>query len=111
MNKTIIPLAMAATLMGALGSCSNQEQTLIDKPEFKAESRIFDITALEALGRVSGPAVSPDGKKVLYSVSYESVELNKSNNELYVMNVDGTDVHRLTRTPQSESQAVWINGG
>lgn len=111
MNKTVIPLAMAATLLTGLAGCTGTGTQLIDKPEFKSANRTFDIEALEALGRVSGPAVSPDGKKVLYGVSYESVEQNKSNNELYVMNIDGTDATRLTRTPQSEGQAAWINGG
>lgn len=111
MNKTVIPLAMAATLLTGLAGCTGTDTQLIDKPEFKSANRTFDIEALEALGRVSGPAVSPDGKKVLYGVSYESVEQNKSNNELYVMNIDGTDATRLTRTPQSEGQAAWINGG
>ncbi|MDO5332818.1 MAG: S9 family peptidase [bacterium] len=111
MNKTVIPLAMAATLLTGLAGCTGTGTQLIDKPEFKSANRTFDIEALEALGRVSGPAVSPDGKKVLYGVSYESVEQNKSNNELYVMNIDGTDATRLTHTPQSEGQAAWINGG
>ena len=111
MNKTVIPLAMAATLLTGLAGCTGTGTQLIDKPEFKSANRTFDIEALEALGRVSGPAVSPDGKKVLYGVSYESVEQNKSNNELYVMNSDGTDATRLTHTPQSEGQAAWINGG
>lgn len=111
MNKTVIPLAMAATLLTGLAGCTGTDTQLIDKPEFKSANRTFDIEALEALGRVSGPAVSPDGKKVLYGVSYESVEQNKSNNELYVMNIDGSDATRLTHTPQSEGQAAWINGG
>lgn len=111
MNKTVIPVAMAATLLTGLAGCTGTRTQLIDKPEFKSANRTFDIEALEALGRVSGPAVSPDGKKVLYGVSYESVEQNKSNNELYVMNIDGTDATRLTHTPQSEGQAAWINGG
>lgn len=111
MNKTVIPLAMAATLLTGLAGCTGSGTQLIDKPEFKSANRTFDIEALEALGRVSGPAVSPDGKKVLYGVSYESVEQNKSNNELYVMNIDGSEATRLTRTPQSEGQAAWINGG
>lgn len=111
MNKTVIPLAMAATLLTGLAGCTGTGTQLIDKPEFKSANRTFDIEALEALGRVSGPAVSPDGKKVLYGVSYESVEQNKSNNELYVINIDGTDATRLTHTPQSEGQAAWINGG
>lgn len=111
MNKTVIPLAMAATLLTGLAGCTGTGTQLIDKPEFKSANRTFDIEALEALGRVSGPAVSPDGKKVLYGVSYESVEQNKSNNELYVMNIDGSNATRLSHTPQSEGQAAWINGG
>ncbi len=112
MNKLIIPLAMSATLLtGALSSCCDNCQKLIDKPDFKSANGIFDIEALEALGRVSNPKVSPDGTRILYGVSYESVEQNKSNNELYVMNTDGSDVRRLTTTPYSENEAVWIDGG
>ncbi len=103
---------MSATLLtGALSSCCDNCQKLIDKPDFKSANGIFDIEALEALGRVSNPKVSPDGTRILYGVSYESVEQNKSNNELYVMNTDGSDVRRLTTTPYSENEAVWIDGG
>ena len=55
--------------------------------------------------------MSPDETKILYGVSYESIEENASNRDLYVMNVDGSDAKRLTRTPKSENNAVWINGG
>ena len=101
---------MSATLLGA-ASCSQktEEGAIIEKPAFEPPADgIFNIEALEALGRVSNPQVSPDGSKVLYGVSYESVEQNKSNNELYVMNIDGSDARRLTTTPASEGDAVWI---
>jgi len=113
MNKLIIPLAMSATLLAGMTSCGGNccDGKLIDKPDFKSADGIFNIEALEALGRVSNPQVSPDGKRVLYGVSYESVEQNKSNNELYVMNADGSDVKRLTETSMSENDAVWIDGG
>ncbi len=109
MNKSILPVA-AASLMAIATGCGQQEE-LIDKPDFHPTSDIFDIDALEALGRVSNPQVSPDGTKVLYGVSYESVELNKSNNELYLMNLDGSDVKRLTKTAVSEQEAAWIDNG
>ena len=57
------------------------------------------------------PVVSPDGKKVLFGISYESVEQNTSNRDLYVVNVDGTDTQRITRSEKSENNAVWIAGG
>ncbi len=109
MNKSLLPVA-AASLMALSTSCGQQEE-MIEKPDFESTTGIFDIDALEALGRVSNPQVSPDGKKVLYGVSYESVELNKSNNELYTMNLDGSDVKRLTKTANSEAEAAWIDNG
>lgn len=111
MNKLIIPIAMAATLAGVTTGCADRQQ-LIEKPDFNvAADRLFSIDALEALGRVSGATVSPDGTKVLYGISYESLEQNKSNNELYVMDIDGNNIKRLTNTPGSEGDAVWIDGG
>ena len=88
-----------------------EETDIIDRPDFKSATGIFDIDALEALGRVSEPRVSPDGKRVLFGVSYESVPQNKSNRDLYVMNIDGTGVTRITKTAQSETSAVWIDNG
>lgn len=88
-----------------------EETDIIDRPDFKSATGIFDIDALEALGRVSEPRVSPDGKRVLFGVSYESVPQNKSNRDLYVMNIDGTGVTRITKTGQSENSAVWIDNG
>lgn len=88
-----------------------EETDIIDRPDFKSATGIFDIDALEALGRVSEPRVSPDGKRVLFGVSYESVPQNKSNRDLYVMNIDGTGVTRITKTAQSENSAVWVDNG
>ncbi len=113
MNKLIKPIAMSTAMLMAC-ACSGPEKAdekIIDKPDFKSQNGIFDIEALEALGRVSSPVVSPDKSKVLFSISYESVGDNASNADLYVMNADGTDQKRITRTPKSESNAVWINGG
>ena len=112
-SKIISSIAMTVAMM-ATTSCSSdkEEANIIDRPtDVKIENRQYSIDVLEALGRVSGPAVSPDGKKVLYNVSYESVEQNKSNNDLYVKNIDGTDSVRLTKTAKSEGGAAWIENG
>lgn len=103
--------ASALLLTACGGSDASDEAPLIEKPEYKSANGIFDIDALEALGRVSGPAVSPDGSTVLYSVSYESVEQNKSNAELWLMDIDGSNQRRITKTAKSESGAAWIDGG
>ncbi len=104
---------MTATLL--TGACTSnapkQEGDVIDNSAFRPTDRNYTIDVLEALGRVNAPVVSPDGTKVLYSIGYESVEQNKSNLDLYVMNTDGSDNKRITRTPDSENGAVWIDGG
>lgn len=112
LTKTV----MAAVLAVGAAACSSNEDkksdnVMIDKPDFKAEGRKFSIEALEALGRVGSPVVSPDDTSILYSVSYESVEENRSNADLYVIPVEGGTPTRITRTPKSESNAVWVEGG
>ena len=68
--------ATALMLLSGCGSAKDDDAAVIDKPDYKSETGIFDIEALEALGRVTEPVVSPDGKKVLFGISYESVEQN-----------------------------------
>ena len=107
-------IAMTIPFAAATSCCSDDcnDENIIERPaEVKIENRHYSIEVLEALGRVSGPEVSPDGKKVLFNISYENVEQNKSNNELYVMNIDGTEQVRLTRTAKSEGGATWIEDG
>lgn len=110
-------LAMATAATIGLASCksagsdSSNGRVMIDRPDFHPTDGRYTTEAMMAFGRVGNPVVSPDGSKILFSVSYVSVEENRSNADLYVMNPDGTDVNRLTATPESESNAVWIDGG
>lgn len=107
------PIIMSSALIMATTGCSGSGDgaKVIDKPDIKVTDGKFTEEVLEALGRVSEPVVSPDGSKILYGVSYESIEENKSNRDLYVMNADGSNVVRLTKTPSSENNAVWIEAG
>lgn len=63
------------------------------------------------MGRIGGMNVSPDGKRVVYTVAYYSVPENKSNREVFVMNADGSDNKQITKTGFAENEAVWIKGG
>ena len=103
--------AAVASLIAGCSPSAGDDGNIIDKPEFTSATGIFDIDALEALGSVGAPVVSPDGTKVLFGISYESLEENKSNMDLYVMNPDGSDIKRITRTSGSESSYCWIDGG
>ncbi len=77
----------------------------------KAPGGKFTPEVLNSFGRVSDPQVSPDGKRVLYGVTRIDIAANKSNRDLWVMDIDGKNATQLTNTPNSESNAVWIDGG
>ena len=83
----------------------------IGRNEIKVENGRMSAEVLWAFGRLSDIQVSPDGKKVIYGVQYYSVAKNKSNRELFIMNVDGTDVQQITKTVKSEYAAKWVKDG
>ncbi len=111
---------MALLLGASIVSCGNQSvkendadenAPLIGKATVKAENGIMTPEILYSFGRVSDVQVAPDKSKILYGVTYVSIEQNKTNRELFVMNADGSQKTQITQTPKSENNAVWIKGG
>ena len=90
---------------------NKHKTTIIAKPNLKLTSDLMTPEALWAFGRVSGQEVSPDGKTVMYGVSYYSIEQNKGNRELYSVDVNGENFRQLTHSPKSEFNAVWRPDG
>lgn len=107
----------SSLLLSACGMDSKVKENAVDSKEIIGKSDIklsedrLTPEALWAMGRIGGMSVSPDGKKIVYSVAYYSVPQNRSNREVFVMNSDGSDNKQITRTPFSENGAVWIKDG
>jgi len=111
MNKYLIKSTLMAIAVAA-GSCSPKEDsTLIGKQNPKIENGRMTPEVLWSFGRIAGTQVSPDGTKVLYSVSYYSIPENKGNSELFVMNADGSDKKQITKTATREAAAKWMKDG
>jgi len=111
--KKLVILSMFSVL---LFSCQTPaEKTddlpLITKNQLKLSSDIMSPEVLWSFGRLSDVQVSPSGEHILYGVSYYSIEQNRSNRELFVMNSDGSDKQQLTRTPENEFNAIWHPDG
>src|ERR1051325_8244408 len=63
------------------------------------------------LGRVSEPRLSPDGKKVIYSVRTFNVPENKGNTDIWILNLANSQAKPLTSQPVDETSARWLPGG
>lgn len=110
MLKQFIQLTLMAIAVMSV-SCDNKktDTTLIGKQNPEIKDGRMTPEVLWSFGRLGGLKTSPDGKNALYTVSYYSVAENKSNTEIFVMNVDGSEKKQITETPDRESSPVWMN--
>ena len=111
----------AATAMMIMG-CAQKEPAgngaYIGPSEIKAENGVMTPEILLSLGRLSDPQLSPDGRWILYGVSYTSIEDNRSCRNLFVQEVTKDenglsfgDKIQLTKEGKSVSNARWSNDG
>ena len=63
------------------------------------------------LGRVSMDDVSPDGKTVLFGVTFYDVPSEKGNRDLYVVPTSGGEAKKITAFEQSESEGQFRPDG
>lgn len=66
---------------------------------------------LLTMARVGDSSLSPDGKQVVYAVSFPDLKANKSRSELFVVGMDGKGRKQITDTKHNEYSPVWIAGG
>ena len=98
-----------------LGTPTMKAQTMIEKNNITLASDKMTPEALWAMGRIGSYAVSPDGKTLVYQVSYYSVKENKSHTMLFVQPLKAgkriAKATALTKDSKSETDAAWIEGG
>ncbi len=64
-----------------------------------------------SLGRVTDPAVSPDGKTVAFVVTYHNKVENKTNSNIYLMGIEGGTVRQLTSALGANNSPRWLADG
>jgi dipeptidyl aminopeptidase/acylaminoacyl peptidase len=111
MKKLIFFIMLASVFSACNCKEENKEEIIIGKKPLPIETGRLSAEILHLLGQVSGVTVSPDGKTVLYAVSYADIALNKRNRELFTISIDGTGKKQITHSPQSENNAQWIKDG
>ena len=89
----------------------SRKAEIIGKPTLTLDNDRMTPEALWSFGRVSGHEVSPDGKTILYGVTYYSIDRNKGNRELYTIGAEGGDPKKITNSPKSEFNEMWRPDG
>lgn len=112
-SKLLVMLISSALLTSACAGVGEktEEGTPIARSTIKVENGLLTPEVMHNMGKVSDPQVSPDGKEILFGVSYTDITQNKNNRELFIMDVDGSNKRQITSTVKSENNARWINGG
>lgn len=107
------PAALLIALALLMGGCctkkDGRQAGIIEKQTVEIKDGRLTPEVLWAMGRLGEVAVDPQGKHIAYSVRYYSIEANKGNTDLYLCDIDGKNVRRLTRTAFSEYNLHWLN--
>ena len=80
---------------------------LMSNVNTNAQKRAMTPEDLWSFGRVSEIQLSPDRMKVLYGVTYYDISTNKSNRDLYLVDVNGGDAVNLTKSETSAYNGVF----
>ncbi|MBQ1190701.1 MAG: hypothetical protein IIX43_00270, partial [Bacteroidales bacterium] len=67
-NRIVILMAVAVLMITACKRRPEQDKNVIDKPNIEIKDGKLSPEALWSFGRIGEVSVSPDGKKVLYTL-------------------------------------------
>ena len=101
-------------VLATMASCSDDMKVqpgYIGPSDPKIENGKMTPEVLLSFGRRSDPQLSPDGKTILYGVSYTSIEENRSVRNLFTIPAGGGEKVQLTFEGKSVSNARWSPDG
>jgi len=73
----------------------------------RAEKRPYTVDDLVAMQRISDPQPSPDGSRVAFLVKTMDLDANRGRTDIWIANLDGSNVHRLTTDPANDWNPRW----
>ncbi len=97
-----------------MASCKQEQKPVITRSDIKLQSDTLTPEALWAMGRIGSYAVSPDGQRTAYQVTYYSVEENRSNSVIYVKDIpapaSSKGGQKAGAQPSNDSEALPLTG-
>lgn len=114
-STTLLLAGAVAALTVACGDGTGKktDPMEIDNSLTEAEKSAGILTpeVMWKMGRVGGSTVSPDGKTVLYTVSYYSMKDDKSSTHIWSVPTDGGEAVQITDGAGKEASIQWSADG
>ena len=82
-----VRLFLLLLIIAIMTACQKEQKPVITRSNIQLQSDTLTPEALWAMGRIGSYAVSPDGSKVAYQVTYYSVPEDRSNTLLYCLDI------------------------
>lgn len=105
-NTVLIALLLS---FAACKVATEPKEELIGPNKLVDPKGLLTPEALWSFGRLGEVAVSPENSFIAYTVTWYSIDKNKSNSELFVMSADGSNKSQLTFTNAHEFNPLWVN--
>ncbi len=76
-----------------------------------AQAHPFSIHDMLAMDRISDPRPSPDGRRIVFVRRTTDLEANRGRTDLWLVDIDGQNLRRLTSHPDGERNPRWSPDG
>jgi dipeptidyl aminopeptidase/acylaminoacyl peptidase len=76
-----------------------------------AEKHPFTVHDLVAMDRLGNLKVSPDGKTIAFELRQTDLEANKGRTQIWLVNVNGSDLRQLTTDAAGANSPCWAPDG
>lgn len=80
-------------------------------PAQAADPHPFTVRDLVGMERISDPRPSPKGDRVAFVVRVTDLEANRGRTDLWLVNLDGSGLVRLTADPAADTEPRWSADG
>lgn len=84
---------------------------LLSSSQLLADTRPITSQDLWQAARPGAPVVSPDGKQAVFPLTRYSLETDKANADLYLLDIKSGNSTQLTFLEESESSPIWSPDG
>lgn len=108
-KKLLVVLFALAMFVLSCKTNNTPKEDLIGPSNPKITDGLLTPEVLWSFGRLGDMAVSPNGKSIAYTVTWYSIDKNRGNSELFVMDADGSNKKQLTFTNAYDYNPQWID--